>query len=406
MPTFTYNARNAAGRSQKGTQTADSASALAQELRGRGLLVLDVKPAATSKTAGEMLQWLWPSMWLPPRSLDIELSLQQLSVMLRSGLTLLTSLRAVADYATRRSMGRIWKEVSEKIQRGSSFADALAGYRRFPHLVVQLVRVGEQTGTLDVVVTRAAASLERNRLLRTHLFTAMMYPCIVLFAAFGVAGFMIVGVIPKLQVFLKALGKKLPPMTQALLDFSDFVQVYGLWMVGGFLLLICVSIALYLWPPGRLAFDRRILRVPIVGHLLRLSATVGFAHGLSVLLTSGITLVEALRTVEEMSRNRFVRIKVNRARLAVLRGSSLAEPLTGDTFQPMLSRMVAVGESSGNLDGVLTEVASFHEQQLQGAIKRLSVLVEPAIVVIVGGVVGFVYIAFFMALFAAAGGSR
>src|SRR5262249_6334156 len=161
-----------------------------------------------------------------------------------------------------------------------------------------------------------------------------------------------------------------------------------------------------LWPPGRLAIDRMLLRTPVVGYLLRLSATVQFAHGLGVLLTSGITLVEGLRTVEEMSRNRFVRIKVNRARLAVLRGSSLAEPLTGDTFQPMLARMVAVGESSGNLDDVLSEVATFHEQQLQGAIKRLSVLVEPAIVVIVGGIVGFVYIAFFLALFAAAGGSR
>ena len=406
MPTFTYKTRNAAGRSQKGTQSAESATALAQELRGRGLLVLDVQPTAKQRSVGSVLLWLWPGTWLPARHIDIELSLQQLSVMLRSGLTLLTALRSVSEFAIRQSMSRIWQEIAEKIQRGSTLGDAMAQHRRFPHLVVQLVRVGEQTGTLDSVVNRAAGMLERSRGLRAHVLTALMYPTIVFIAAIGVASFMIVGVIPKLGVFLKALGKKLPPMTQALLDFSDFVQVYGLWILGGVLLLICVSIAIYLWPPGRLGIDRILLRLPVVGHLLRLSATVQFAHGLGVLLTSGITLVEGLRTVEEMSRNRFVRIKVNRARLAVLRGSSLAEPLTGDTFQPMLSRMVAVGESSGNLDDVLGEVASFHEQQLQGAIKRLSVLVEPAIVVIVGGIVGFVYIAFFMALFAAAGGSR
>ena len=304
-------------------------------------------------------------------------------------------------------MQRIWLAVADKIQQGSTLADAMASYSRFPNLVVQLIRVGEQTGTLDEVVGRAASSLERRRLLKTQLITALTYPAIVLFAAIGVAAFMIVGVIPKLQVFLKALGRKLPPVTQALLDVSDIIQTQGPWVLAGILALTGSLIALYLWPPGRLLIDRIALRIWLIGNLLRLSATVQFSHGLSVLLTSGITLVEALRTVEAMHQNQWVRRKVNQARLAVLRGSSLAEPLAGDrVFLPMLPRMVAVGESAGTLDDVLRETAKFHEQQMQNSIRRLSVIIEPVIVAVVGGIVGFVYISFFVALFSAAGGAK
>src|SRR5205807_1785429 len=126
-----------------------------------------------------------------------------------------------------------WTQVADKIQQGSSLADAMASFKRFPHLVVQLMRVGEQTGTLDDVVNRAADSLQRRRLLKTQLLTALTYPAIVLVSAIGVATFMVVGVIPKLQVFLKALGRKLPPITQALLDVSDLVQTRGPWFLAG-----------------------------------------------------------------------------------------------------------------------------------------------------------------------------
>ena len=360
MPKFSYLARTPAGRNQRGEQEAASSTALVGELRKRGWLVLDVKPVEAGMTVGAMLAKLRPSHWLAPRSSDIEVSLQQLSVMLRSGLTLLTALRSVAEFATRRSMRETWEKVAEMIQQGSGFADAMAKFRCFPHLVVHLTRVGEQTGTLEMVVNRAAQILERRRQLKAQLLTALAYPAVVFVAAIGVAVFMIVSVIPKLAVFLKALGKKLPAPTQLMLDISDAVQIYAPWVVGSVVLLTGIIIALYLWPPGRLFFDRWMLRVPIVGGLLRLSATVQFSHGMGVLLSSGVTLVEGLRTVAAMHRNRWVSQKVSETRTAVVQGSGLAEPLekTG-VFLPMLPRMVAVGESAGTLDEVLEESAAF-----------------------------------------------
>jgi type IV pilus assembly protein PilC len=407
VPTFHYAARDRAGRPQQGTQEAPSPAALVTALRDRGWLVLDVHPAASDDGSLVIADLVNPIAWLPPRSIDVELSLQQIAVMLRSGITLLAALETTAEHARRLRMQRIWKTVARRIQEGSSLADAMAEHRCFPHLAVQLVRVGEQTGNLEQVISRSAESLERRRMLRTSLLTALTYPAIVLVAAIGVSTFMILGVIPKLQVFLTAMGRRLPPMTQMLIDFSTFIRVNGPPILIG-LVGVAVGMTLfYLWPPGRLILDRLLLRIPVVGRLLRLAATVLFARSLGVLIHSGITLVEGLRTVEQLHRNRYVSSLVAAARNAVLRGGSLAAPLAvRDAFMPMLSCMVAVGETAGTLDDVLEEVARFHEGQLQSAIRQFSAIIEPVIVIVVGAIVGFVYISFFMALFAAAGGPR
>ena len=251
---------------------------------------------------------------------------------------------------------------------------------------------------------RGADTLERRRLLRNSLITALSYPMLVLLASFGVTAFMVVGVIPKLKTFLEGMGRQLPGMTQLLVDVSDWVRNHAVHIVGGALILTVASIVLYCSPFGRLAVDRHALRIPVIGNLLRLAGTASFSRALGILVRSGITLLEGLRTVEDLLNNRYLAGRVVAARQAVMQGGTLADPLAADhAFTPMLARMVAVGESAGTIDEVLDEVAKFHEAQLQSAIRRLSALIEPCIIVVVGGIVGFVYIAFFMALFSAGG---
>jgi type IV pilus assembly protein PilC len=409
MPLYTFLGRDKAGRPQRGTQEAPSASVVANSLRERGWLVLEIRDGkGEPESALAMLAKLNPFYWLPPRSLDVEMSLQQMAVMLRSGLTLLSTLKTLGEHAYRRSMRRVWDNVAERIQQGASLAEAMSNHKCFGFMVVQLVRVGEQTGTLDKVVARAAESLERRRLLRMQLLTALTYPAIVLVAAIGVAGFMVISLIPQLRVFLTALGRRLPPITQLLLDISDVVLTYGPG-VGIALAAVTAGVLTiyFFWPPGRLAIDRMLLRLPLLGRLLRLAGTAQFANGLGAMLESGITLVDGLRTVEQLHRNRAVALQVANAREAVIRGGALADLLgAGRGFMPMLPRMVAVGETAGTLDEVLAEVAKFHEMQLQMTIRRFSVLIEPVIVFVVGGIVGFVYIAFFVAMFAAAGAGQ
>lgn len=405
MPLFDYIARDTTGRPQRGTLDSVNAQSAAQVLRGRGWRLLKVTVQQHEDEAWQQLvQTINPANWMPIRLADIELSLSQLGVMLRSGLTLLTALRTVAEQSSKARLRRVWQDVSDRIQEGSSFHQALAQHACFPPLVVQLVRVGEDTGSLDVVVDRAAKALERRRVLFLQVATALAYPAIVLVAAIGVTTFMVVKVIPQLQKFLSAMGRKLPAMTQSLLDMSAWLQANGVMIVGAMFLAIVGSYLFYATPQGRLLVDRWMLKIPIVGGVLRLAATASFATSLGLLLRSGITLLDGLRGVEQLHRNRHIANVVNNARESVLRGGALAPALSGQSaYSPLLARMVAVGEQGGTLDEVLQEVAQYHEGQLQVAIRRLSALIEPAIIIIVGGIVGFVYISFFMALFSAGG---
>ncbi len=410
MASFTFKARDASGRPQQGALTAASYAAAVHEIRGRGWLLLDVRndvPAAppTMRTwCPTLLAAIRPRNWLPPRGVHIELSLRQMAIMLRSGVTLLNALNTVAEFAPRASMGRIWRDVAGRIEEGASLADAMSHHPRFSQMVVQLVRVGEQTGHLEPVLLRAADRLERARRLRAAVLTALAYPSLVFVSAIGVTAFMVFNIIPKLQKFLATIGRKLPAMTQSLLDITQFMQTYLPYAAVALAVLTVALIALYLWPPGRMTIDRLLLRIPLLGGLMRLAGTVSFATSMAALLHSGITLLEGLRTAERLQSNHYLARQVAEARDRVMHGGTLAERLARErAFMPMLSRMIAVGESAGTLDEVLEEVAKFYESQLQAAIRTLALIIEPIIVVVVGGIVGFVYISFFMALFAAGG---
>jgi type II secretory pathway component PulF len=346
--------------------------------------------------------WLNPANWLPATRFDVEMGLQQLATMIRSGLTLLSALKTASEQVRRPAMRRAWMGIYDRIETGSSFAGG-----RFPPMVVQLVRVGESSGTLDIVLTRAAEHLERSRALRATLLSALMYPAFVLAAALTVTGIMVTYVIPKLQKFLGHFGHRLPPITQALLDSTNWINVHLT-----IILLTIVVIVIALWVMHRLGstrlrMDAVLLRLPVIGGLLRLAGTAVASRGMAILLENGINLLESIQITQGLLANRALRRRLETTRQSVMEGGPLAEGLlAGNEFLPMLARMTAVGEATGTLGPVLTEVANFHERQLAGAVRRFSIMIEPIMILVVGGIVGFVYIAFFLALFSVAGGGR
>jgi len=339
MPSFVFTARDGSGRPQNGTLSADSSGELVSQLRGRGWIVLDVQ-ADTAANKGASLESINPVNWLPATKLDVELGMQQIASMLRSGLTLLSSIKTASEQVRRPAMGKIWRNIYERIEEGSSFADALARHPAcFPEYIVQLVRVGEQSGTLETVLVRGAEQLERSRDLKITLLNALMYPAIVVIMAVGVSGFMLLSVIPKIQKFLSSSGRRLPPITQALMDISGWVRQYGLTLALVALAVVAGLMISYRFPPARLAMDAFILRVPLIGKLLRLAATAAFSRSLGLLLESGITLLEALRTVEKLMGNRALSVHIAAVRESVMQGGPLAAPLAAKgLFMPMLSR--------------------------------------------------------------------
>jgi type IV pilus assembly protein PilC len=238
----------------------------------------------------------------------------------------------------------------------------------------------------------------------TEVRMALAYPLVVTTAAIAIAAYLVLHVIPQLQVFLSAMGRDLPAMTQRLIDLSQWLQLHGVKLVAiGSGLLATLAIILYT-PRSRNLWDRAILRLPIIGSVLRLSGTATLSKGLAVMMHSGIRLVEALQIATGMQRNRFLANLLVQADCGVRRGQPLAPFLSArGGFTPILSSMVEVAERAGNMDQTLSEVAKLCDTELKAKVKRLSRMVEPATIVISGGIVGYVYIAFFVALMSAGG---
>lgn len=409
MAAFTWKARDREGRSVGGVLAAPDPAALAARLRGQGLLVLEVTPAtagAPAETAAARGGPLGRAPWNRPPRLDVENSLRQLALMLDSGLTLLEALRASADHARRRATSRVFRDVAQEVERGSTFHEALARHpHAFPPLVTELARAGELSGTLEPSLVRAAMHLEQRREIRAQVAQAMLYPSIVVALAVLVTGVMVTSVIPKLEGFFANSRSSLPGITRALIDVSHFLQEHGAHLSIGIVATVLALLGLDRYPPTRHALDRVTYSLPLIGTIRTLGATALFSRSLSVLIGSGLSLVSSLETTERILRRPVAARAIARSRRAVVAGEPLAGGLEGSVaFAPILPRMVRVGERSGNLERVLQDAAQFHELELRAWIKRASYLVEPVVTLVVGGIVGFVYIAFFLAMFAAAGG--
>lgn len=403
MPNFAFTARDETGQTRTGAIDAASASVVASELRTRGWIVIRLEEQLAAANAGGSGRGLFRS-FLGPRNVQVELSLRQLSVMLRGGISLLSAMQTLATQSDSRAIRRAYTSLIETVQAGRAFSEAIESEVGFPRFLAQLVRVGEQTGIQETVLVRAADMMRTRRETIRELFTALMYPLLVLLAAVGATGFIVTSLLPKLAELLVSLNKPLPAMTQSLITISDFTSAWGWHIFGAMILAGIVFLLTWLSPAGRVWIERLSLRIPVVGKLFRISGTLTFSQTMGVLVGSGVTVLESLITVQEMHSSTYFASIVQKSRDAIIRGQSLADTLrVRGAYMPLLATMVAVGEESGNLDEVLEQVSDFHRSQLSAMIRTLSSLVTPAIIIVVGSVVGYVYIAFFVGLFSVAG---
>jgi type II secretory pathway component PulF len=395
---FVATVKNGAGPARSvEVEAADRVSAL-EQFRDKGGIVLSLAEAGAAPRRSSFRLFRGA-----PGRLDVEFGLRQLSSMLRSGLSLLVALRTAAEQARTRRAARVWNELGDTIETGVSLHEAMQSSRCFDPYTLALVRVGEQSGELDSTLVRAAENLEQIRDMRAMLLNALIYPALVVVMTFGVCAFMVVKVIPQIQVFLQQANRALPYITQVLLDISNWLRAYALHLGLGFGAAVLALFLVRLNPQGREWTDKVALYLPVVGHILRLSRTAVVARGLSILLESGVSLLDGLGTVTHLIRNRRLIHRLEDARESVIRGDTLAHALSAaPEFLPMLAKMAAVGESTGTLGETLGEIARFHEIMLQNAVRRFGTMIEPILILVVGGIVGFVYTAFFMALFSIA----
>lgn len=408
MVLFTYQARDDAGRPQTGTTVAAGAEAAAEELRRRGWLIIELYESRNLETrAGaarrEKIQFL---PFFRPRKREVERGLRQISLMLRNGLTLLVALRTVAENSLSRPSRALWNSVADSVETGSTFAESLQMWpREFSPLIVELARAGEFAGTLDVSLDRGADHMERARELRTRVLQALFYPAIVLTLTIVVALVMFVKVLPEMEKFLQTVNRKLPPLTENVLAISRFLSAY-IYHIG--IVVIAAGVAVWILtrtPAARATLERFLLRVPILGTIRQLSSTILFSRSMAVLIGNGIGIVKSLELAGGILQNPVAAAVVRDARERIIGGGTLAESL-GESriFSPLLRRMISIGERSGALERIFEDAATFHESDLQRWIRTASALAEPVVTIAIGAVVGIVYTAFFLAVFAAAGG--
>lgn len=406
MATFSYTALDARGAEMTGTVQAGDARTAAAQLRQRGLRVLGVTERANDgEGLGREIDFSSLAAMRSVSNQALVFFFRQLSFMLRAGLPVMQALELAQSQVSSGRLRLVIKRMLSDIESGSQLSQAMAQHPQvFSRLAVNLVVAGENTGELDVIVDRLATHLEKKGALRAQMINAMIYPVVVVLAAIGVATFLVVKIIPKFGQFLASQGKPLPASTQFLIDLSAFVVANGIWLLGALLAVVAGLVASYNTASGRLVLDRVMLRLPVMGKLLMNGSMAQMNWGLAMLLKSGVTVYDGLKIASSLLGNRILSGRLQTAADSILTGRDMAGSLRDPVMPVLVTQMIAVGERTGTLDHVLQELAGFYEHQLEVGIKRLSALIEPALILVIGGMVGFVYYAFFQALFALAGG--
>jgi type IV pilus assembly protein PilC len=373
---------------------AASGDALRSALRKDGVILTSM---TETKEAGK--QKYNPQRKIP--SIQILLFTRQLSTMITSGLPLVQSLEILANQIEDVNFRGIVREIKEKIEGGSRFADALRDYPKcFDELYINLVVAGEEGGLLDGVLQRLAVYMEKSEKLRKKVKSAMIYPVAIILVAFIVVIVLLLFVIPVFEKMFKEMGAELPAPTQIVINLSQIVQSYWYVIIGGIVGLVVALKYYYKTDNGHRTIDRLVLKLPLFGLLTIKASVARVTRTLATLLMSGVAILESMIIVAKVAGNKIVEEALMVARSRISEGRTMAEPLEqAGIFPPMVVQMVQVGESTGALDSMLNKIADFYEEDVDNMVTNLTAMMEPMIMVFLGVVLGGLIVAMYLPIF-------
>jgi general secretion pathway protein F len=394
MPLFEYTGLNEAGKSVKGMREADSQKTLRSLLRKEGVFLTQVAASAGTTAGGKTEEETGAKRWFTPRvkTDDIAIMTRQLATLIGAGIPLVEALGALVEQVEHPRLRKVISQVKQRVNEGSSLADALNQHTNvFSNLYINMIRAGESAGALDVVLTRLADFTESQAKLRSKVVGALAYPAIMVLVGIIIVGILFTTVIPKVTQIFKDMDVTLPIYTRVLIAVSDFTRDYwylAIAMVVG----LVVAIRAYLRTPGgQLKSHTWALKVPIFGTLVRLIAMSRFSRTLATLLSSGVPLLTAMEIVRNIVGNLILQDVIKKAADAIREGESISTPLKrSGEFPPMVCHMIAVGERTGELENMLGKVADTYDSQVEAKVTALTSLLEPIMIVLMGGGVGFI----------------
>jgi general secretion pathway protein F len=397
---YEYSALDGRGKRSKGVVEASGRQAAGRQLREQGLFLENLQEIR----GGEQQK----SRQLTRRVqvLQLAVATRQLATMLAAGMTIDEALATVADQQEPPALGKALARVRDDVLQGVSLSRALRDDARiFPEIYTNMVEVGEASGTLDKVLQQLAEFLEDQARIGARLKAALSYPLLMLLVGGGVLAFLLAFVVPKVTRMLEDLDQALPLPTLWLMGFSAFLAAYWWLLALLALLLFWMARQQLKTERGRLWFDRQKFRLPLFGPLLLQSATARFSRTMGTLLRSGVPLLTALEIVTGLMDNRHLQKLLSEVGRAVREGAGLAGPLRrAGIFPAMLPQMIAVGEQSGDLEQMLLKVAENYEYQVETRLNGLMSLLEPLMILVMGGVVGFIVLAILLPIFQASQG--
>jgi general secretion pathway protein F len=402
MPTYSYKATDLAGKIVQGRLDAPSESEVIKNIRDMGCIPIRI--SSNGQGHGRLKAILNVrnlNLFQGVATKDVLLFTQDLASLLSAGLPVDRSLTILIDVAEKERFQSIIREILKSVQGGGYLSDALRQHPRvFPAFYVNMVRAGEAGGVLESVLKRLASFLESSQELKDYIKSALIYP-IFLVAVGGISIIILLTfVIPRFAVIFADLGHTIPLSTRILLDSSDFIRSYW-WLLG---LLIAAAIAWYRkysqTDDGRYKIDQTKLRLPIFAGYLKNVEMARFARTLGTLIRSGVPILQALELVKDIIGNRVIAAAMDGIQNRVKEGDRLSQPmLETDLFPPLAIQMITVGEETGKLDEMLLNVGRSYEKSVRSTIKRFIGFIEPAMILIMGLVVGFIVISMLMAVF-------
>jgi type IV pilus assembly protein PilC len=392
MAVFTYQGRGTGGTTTGEIEAPDRTAAVG-ELRKRAILVTKIQERAGGKTPSKAGSKV--------KDKEMAIFTRQFSTMIDAGLPLVQCLNILAEQSESKNLRAVTDRVARSVEQGSTLADSLRRHpRTFDDLFTNMVEVGESGGILDVVFQRLAVYIEKAAALRRKVKGAMIYPASIMGVAALVVIFMLTFVIPTFTKMFKDLGADLPLPTQVVVWLSEFVRTYILLIIAAIVGCVFALRAYYRTEKGQATIDALLLKVPVMGTLIRKVAVARFTRTLGTLVSSGVPILEGLRITARTAGNKVVEKAVLQCRAAVTAGKTLAEPLKASgVFPPMVIQMISVGEQTGALDAMLSKIADFYDDEVDTAVSAMTALLEPIMIVVLGVLIGGLVVAMYLPIF-------
>ncbi len=392
MPVFAYSARTVGGELKQDEIELPTRDEVIKYLRKRRLIPVTVRVKPKEIKLG---------LKRKVKTREMVVLTRQFATMINAGLPLVKALQILAEQVSNPTIQAAIEKVVHDVESGDTLAHALKEHPKlFSPLYVNMVDAGEAGGILDTILLRLATFLEKADALARKVKGAMIYPAVVFSVAAVAIAILLLFVIPTFESMFASFNQELPLPTRIVIGLSNFLQGYWLWLlIGG----VVAGVLFRRWiatSSGRLLFDRMLLRAPLLGPLVRKSAIARFTRTLSTLLSAGVNILEGMEITARTAGNRVIHDAVIESRASIAGGKSISEPLRqSGVFPPMVTQMINVGEETGDLDGMLGKIADFYEDEVDVAVESLLKALEPAMIVILGTIVGGMIIAMYLPIF-------